>query len=125
MSSLWRVHLNHFLRTTKESTPVHTISEMTAPPTPVPTPQTMGLGLLNAAFDGIGRIRWLVRSAFDSVGRTRWSALDGVGRTRWVGRSTINRLSGGLEMLAVAIDVNVLSGNCVVGLIRCVEVASN
>ena len=99
MSALWRVHLHHFLHNRQESNPAHKNSKMTAPPTPEPTPQTMGLGPLNAAFDGVGRTRWLVRSI-------------------------INRMSG-LEMLAVVIDVNVLSANCVVGLIRCVDAASS
>ena len=111
---------------------------MTAPATPEPAPQTialilerlsrfgvldgvMELGPLTAVFNGVGRTSWLERSASEGVGRTRWperSTFDDVGRT-------INSLSGGIEVLAVVINVNVLSGNCAVGLIRCVEVASN
>ena len=87
----------------------------------------MELGPLNPAFDDVRRTRWLEMSVFgdigrsicDSVGRTRRlgrSTFDDVGRTRWL---TNNLLSRGLEM-----PVNVLSRNCVVGLIRCVEVVA-
>jgi len=38
--------------------------------------------------------------------------------------STVNWLSGGLEMLPVVSNKIVLSGDCVVGLVRDVEVVS-